>query len=412
MLSVYKTFTLRYNKVVFIYKSPVKWGVQIAGMIFQTRSNTITGKDTNHMSQSSFGNKFKVTTWGESHGKALGAVIDGCPAGLPLCEEDIQKFLDRRKPGQSRYTTARKEGDLVEILSGVFEGKTTGTPISLMVRNTDQRSRDYGNIAYSYRPGHADYTFDQKYGFRDYRGGGRSSGRETIGRVAAGAIASKILGELGISICTYTKSIGPVEIASFNKEEINQNAFYMPDAQAAVKAGEYLEECMKNQDSAGGVIECRITGTPAGLGEPVFDKLSALLAHALMSIGAVKAVEIGDGIAVTSSNGSTDNDGFTVKDGEIIKTSNHAGGIMGGISDGSEIILRAHIKPTPSISQPQQTVTKDKEPLSLEIHGRHDPVIVPRAVVVVESMAAITLADALFVNMSSQMDKVRDFYRK
>lgn len=412
MLSVYKTFTLRYNKVVFIYKSPVKWGVQIAGMIFQTRSNTITGKDTNHMSQSSFGNKFKVTTWGESHGKALGAVIDGCPAGLPLCEEDIQKFLDRRKPGQSRYTTARKEGDLVEILSGVFEGKTTGTPISLMVRNTDQRSRDYGNIAYSYRPGHADYTFDQKYGFRDYRGGGRSSGRETIGRVAAGAIASKILEELGISICTYTKSIGPVEIASFNKEEIHQNAFYMPDAQAAVKAGKYLEECMKNQDSAGGVIECRITGTPAGLGEPVFDKLSALLAHALMSIGAVKAVEIGDGIAVTSSNGSTDNDGFTVKDGEIIKTSNHAGGIMGGISDGSEIILRAHIKPTPSISQPQQTVTKDKEPLSLEIHGRHDPVIVPRAVVVVESMVAITLADALFVNMSSQMDKVRDFYRK
>ena len=412
MLSVYKTFTLRYNKVVFIYKSPVKWGVQIAGMIFQTRSNTITGKDTNHMSQSSFGNKFKVTTWGESHGKALGAVIDGCPAGLPLCEEDIQKFLDRRKPGQSRYTTARKEGDLVEILSGVFEGKTTGTPISLMVRNTDQRSRDYGNIAYSYRPGHADYTFDQKYGFRDYRGGGRSSGRETIGRVAAGAIASKILEELGISICTYTRSIGPVEIASFNKEEIHQNAFYMPDAQAAVKAGEYLEECMKNQDSAGGVIECRITGTPAGLGEPVFDKLSALLAHALMSIGAVKAVEIGDGIAVTSSNGSTDNDGFTVKDGEIIKTSNHAGGIMGGISDGSEIILRAHIKPTPSISQPQQTVTKDKEPLSLEIHGRHDPVIVPRAVVVVESMAAITLADSLFVNMSSQMDKVRDFYRK
>ena len=206
------------------------------------------------MSQSSFGNKFKVTTWGESHGKALGAVVDGCPAGLSLCEEDIQVFLDRRKPGQSKYTTARKEGDLVEILSGVFEGKTTGTPISLMVRNTDQRSRDYGNIAYSYRPGHADYTFDQKYGFRDYRGGGRSSGRETIGRVAAGAIASKILSELGISICTYTRSIGPVEITTFDKEEINNNAFYMPDALTAAKAGEYLEECMKNQDSAGGVI--------------------------------------------------------------------------------------------------------------------------------------------------------------
>ena len=354
------------------------------------------------MSGSVYGTIFKISTWGESHGKALGAVVDGCPAGLSLCEEDIQVFLDRRKPGQSKYTTARKEGDLVEILSGVFEGKTTGTPISLMVRNTDQRSRDYGNIAYSYRPGHADYTFDQKYGFRDYRGGGRSSGRETIGRVAAGAIASKILSELGISICTYTKSIGPVEITTFDKEEINNNAFYMPDALTAAKAGEYLEECMKNQDSAGGVIECRISGTPAGLGDPVFDKLNAVLAHALMSIG--------DGIAVTSLKGSTDNDGFTVKDGEIVKTSNHAGGIMGGISDGSEIILRVHIKPTPSISQPQQTVTKDKEPLSMEIHGRHDPVIVPRAVVVVESMAAITLADALFANMSSQMDKVRDFY--
>ena len=359
---------------------------------------------------STIGTIFKVTTWGESHGKAIGVVVDGCPAGLPLDESDIQKLLDRRKPGQSRFTTQRKEGDEVEILSGVFEGKTTGTPISLMVRNTDQRSRDYGNIAYSYRPGHADYTFDQKYGFRDYRGGGRSSGRETIGRVAAGAIASKILSELGISICTYTKSIGPVEITTFDKEEINNNAFYMPDALTAAKAGEYLEECMKNQDSAGGVIECRISGTPAGLGDPVFDKLNAVLAHALMSIGAVKAVEVGDGIAVTSLKGSTDNDGFTVKDGEIVKTSNHAGRIMGGISDGSEIILRVHIKPTPSISQPQQTVTKDKEPLSMEIHGRHDPVIVPRAVVVVESMAAITLADALFANMSSQMDKVRDFY--
>ncbi len=362
------------------------------------------------MNQSSFGNKFTVTTWGESHGKALGAVVDGCPAGLPLCEEDIQIFLDRRKPGQSRYTTARKEGDLVEILSGVFEGKTTGTPISLMVRNTDQRSRDYGNIAYSYRPGHADYTFDQKYGFRDYRGGGRSSGRETIGRVAAGAIASKILKELNISFCTYTKSIGPVEISSFDKKQIDQNAFYMPDADAAARAGEYLEKCMNEQDSAGGVVECRITGVPAGLGDPVFGKLDAVLAQALMSIGAVKAVEIGDGISVSSSRGSDDNDGFCVKNGSVIKTSNHAGGIMGGISDGSEIVLRAHIKPTPSISRPQETVTKDLNPLTLEIHGRHDPVIVPRAVVVVESMAALTLTDALFSNMSSQMDKIRNFY--
>lgn len=364
------------------------------------------------MNKSSFGTNFTVTTWGESHGKALGAVVDGCPAGLSLCEEDIQKFLDRRKPGQSRYTTARKEGDLVEILSGVFEGKTTGTPISLMVQNTDQRSRDYGNIAYSYRPGHADYTFDAKYGFRDYRGGGRSSGRETIGRVASGAVASKILNSLGITFCTYTKSIGPVSISKFDPEEINNNAFYMPDADAAEKAGAYLEECMKNQDSAGGVIECRISGVPAGLGNPVFEKLDAMLAQAVMSVGAVKAVEIGDGTEAATSKGSSNNDGFHMKDGQIIKTSNHAGGIMGGISDGSEIILRAYIKPTPSISQPQETVTCQGENISLEIHGRHDPVIVPRAVVVVESMCALTITDALFANMTSRMDCIQEFYKK
>lgn len=364
------------------------------------------------MNKSSFGNHFTVTTWGESHGKALGAVVDGCPAGLSLNEEDIQKFLDRRKPGQSRYTTARKEGDLVEILSGTFEGKTTGTPISLIVRNTDQRSRDYGNLAYSYRPGHADFTFDAKYGFRDYRGGGRSSGRETIGRVAAGAIASKILESLGISFCTYTKSIGPVEIKSFDAEEVSQNAFYMPDASAASAAGAYLEECMKNRDSAGGIIECRIKNVPAGLGNPVFEKLDAVLAQAVMSIGAVKAVEIGDGIQVSTMKGSEDNDGFHMENGQITKTTNHAGGIMGGMSDGSEIILRAAIKPTPSISQPQNTVTENGEEFSMEIHGRHDPVIVPRAVVVVESMCALAVTDALFSNMTSQMDRIQEFYRK
>ena len=364
------------------------------------------------MNKSSFGNHFTVTTWGESHGKALGAVIDGCPAGLSLNEEDIQKFLDRRKPGQSRYTTARKEGDLVEMLSGVFEGKTTGTPISLMVRNTDQRSRDYGNLAYSYRPGHADFTFDAKYGFRDYRGGGRSSGRETIGRVAAGAIASRILETLGISFCTYTKSIGPVEITDFDAEEITRNAFYMPDASAASAAGAYLEECMKNQDSAGGIIECRIKNVPAGLGNPVFEKLDAVLTQAVMSIGAVKAVEIGDGFQVSRMKGSEDNDGFHTENGQITKTSNHAGGIMGGMSDGSEIVLRAAVKPTPSISQPQNTVTKDGNELSLEIHGRHDPVIVPRAVVVVESMCALAITDALFSNMTSRMDSIQKFYQK
>lgn len=364
------------------------------------------------MSGSTFGNFFRISTWGESHGKALGAVIDGCPAGLPLCEEDIQKYLDRRKPGQSKFTTARKESDLVKILSGVFEGRTTGTPVSLMVNNTDQRSRDYGNIATSYRPGHADYTFDAKYGFRDYRGGGRSSGRETIGRVAAGAIAAKILEELGITLCTYTRSIGPVSISHFDPAQISENSVYMPDASAAEKAAAYLEQCMKNQDSAGGVIECRINGVPAGLGDPVFDKLDARLAQAVMSIGAVKAVEIGDGISVTAMTGEEDNDGFAIKNGQIVKTSNHAGGIMGGISDGSEIILRAHIKPTPSISQPQETVTISGEPIALSIHGRHDPVIVPRAVVVVEAMCALTLADALFSNMSARMDSIKEFYRK
>lgn len=364
------------------------------------------------MNKSSFGNHFTVTTWGESHGKALGAVVDGCPAGLSLNEEDIQKFLDRRKPGQSRYTTTRKEGDLVEILSGVFEGKTTGTPISLIVRNTDQRSKDYGNIAYTYRPGHADFTFDAKYGFRDYRGGGRSSGRETIGRVAAGAIAAKILETLGISFYTYTKSIGSVKIESFDAEEISKNAFYMPDAKAAEAAGAYLEECMKNQDSAGGIIECRIKNVPAGLGNPVFEKLDAVLAEAVMSIGAVKAVEIGDGIQVSAMKGSEDNDGFHMENGQITKNSNHAGGIMGGMSDGSEIILRAAIKPTPSISQPQNTVTDSGEETSLEIHGRHDPVIVPRAVVVVESMCALAIVDALFSNMTSQMDRIKEFYQK
>lgn len=362
------------------------------------------------MNGSTFGTRFRVTTWGESHGKALGAVIDGCPAGLSLSEEDIQAYLDRRRPGQSRYTTARKESDQAEILSGVFEGKTTGTPISIIVYNKDQRSRDYGNLARCYRPGHADFTFDQKYGFRDYRGGGRSSGRETIGRVAAGAIAAKLLGEFGISFCTYTRSIGPVQIQDFSPEEITRNAFYMPDANAAAKAGEYLETCMKNQDSAGGIVECQISGVPAGLGEPVFEKLDALLAHAIMSIGAVKSVEIGEGIRAASLNGSTDNDGFTMKDGQFCKTSNHAGGILGGISDGSTIVLRAGIKPTPSISRPQETTDHSGNPVTLEIKGRHDPVIVPRAVVVVEAMCAITLADLLFAHTTSNMEQLRKLF--
>ena len=363
------------------------------------------------MGGSIYGNCFKITTWGESHGKALGVVIDGCPAGLSLCEEDIQVFLDRRKPGQSKFTTARAESDTVEILSGVFEGKTTGTPISLMVKNKDNRSADYSEIASYYRPGHADYTFDMKYGFRDYRGGGRSSGRETIGRVAAGAIASKILKELGIEILTYTKAIGNIDIKDydFNKDQINDNDFYMPNNQAADKTREYLENVIRNNDSAGGVIECIINGMMPGIGETVFDKLDAELAKSLMSIGAVKAVEIGDGINVATTTGSQNNDAFTNNNG-ISKLTNHSGGILGGMSDGDKIVLRAYIKPTPSISESQNTVNKDGDEISINIKGRHDPIIVPRAVVVVESMAAITVLDMIIRNMSSKMDNIIKLY--
>lgn len=245
------------------------------------------------MAGSTFGKQFKITTWGESHGAGVGVVIDGCPAGLSLSSEDIQLYLNRRKPGQSRFTTPRKEDDAVEILSGVFEGKTTGTPISLVVYNCNQKSKDYSEIAACYRPGHADYTFDAKYGFRDYRGGGRSSGRETIGRVAAGAVAAKILKELGITLTAYTKSIGDISISTLDLAEIANNALYMPDADAAAKASAYLDTCMQEHDSSGGVIECIIDGMPAGIGEPVFDKLDADLAKAIFSIGAVKALRSG-----------------------------------------------------------------------------------------------------------------------
>ena len=346
------------------------------------------------MSGSTLGRIFTVTTWGESHGKAIGVVIDGCPAGVPLEEEDIQKLLDRRKPGQNRFTTARKEGDLVEILSGTFEGKTTGTPISLIVRNQDQRSRDYSAISEIYRPGHADYTFDAKYGFRDYRGGGRSSGRETIGRVAAGAIAEKILGKLGIEVRAYAKKIGPYDAS--DKE--------------AVEA--YLNDKMSKMDSVGGIVECRVTGMPAGIGDPVFDKLDANLAKAVMSIGAVKGVEIGDGFGVALALGSENNDPFRVDgNGKIRKKTNHSGGILGGISDGSEIVLRAAFKPTASIAQVQESVNRSGENVEIQVKGRHDPVIVNRAVVVVESMVALTVLDGILANMSATMDGIENFYR-
>lgn len=364
------------------------------------------------MAGSTYGTIFKITTWGESHGKAIGVTIDGCPAGIPLCEDDIQPYLNRRKPGQSQYSTPRKEDDKVEILSGVFDGLTTGTPISLMVTNTSQRSGDYSEIASYYRPGHADYTFDMKYGFRDYRGGGRSSGRETIGRVAAGAVAAKILNMLNIKVTAYTKSIGNIEVSpeNFDLSVRDKNPLYMPDAAAAEKAGQYLDKMRSEGDSAGGVAECIVTGLPAGIGEPVFEKLDANLAKSLVSIGAVKAFETGDGFAAAKSSGSENNDNFRNVNDRIIKASNHSGGTLGGISDGSDIIMRVAIKPTPSIFKEQQTVNKDNENININIKGRHDPIIVPRAIVVIEAMAALTVLDLMLVNMSSTIDNIRKIY--
>lgn len=367
------------------------------------------------MAGSTLGTIWKVTTWGESHGRGVGVVVDGCPAGLPLSESDIQAYLNRRKPGQSKFTTKRQESDEAEILSGVFEGKTTGAPISMVVWNTDQRSKDYGNIEDVYRPGHADFTFDSKYGFRDYRGGGRSSGRETTARVAAGAIAAAFLKKLGITVTAYAKSVGPytVDPERFNIEERDNNRLYMPDQETALKAEEYLEEMMEKTDSVGGVVECIIDGVPAGIGDPVFEKYDAALAKAIMSMGAVKGFEIGDGFAASRSTGSENNDRFLYgKDGKVEKATNHAGGILGGISDGSQVVFRAAFKPTPSIALPQKTVTRQGEETEIEIKGRHDPIIVPRAVVVVEAMAALTTADLLLINMSSKMDRIVSFYEK
>ena len=376
------------------------------------------------MSGSSFGKLFRITTWGESHGPGVGVVIDGCPAGLSLSTEDIQAFLDRRRPGQSKYTTKRNESDSVEILSGVFEGRTTGTPISLLVRNQDHRSRDYGNIATLFRPGHADYPFAEKYGFRDYRGGGRSSGRETIGRVAAGAVASLLLRELGITVRAYTKSIGPfsVEEKDYCLSQITENSLYMPNNAMAEQAGEYIASLMEQKDSCGGVVECTADNLPVGLGETVFDKLDALLAQAVMSIGAVKGVVFGDGFAAAASVGSVNNDPFrsvqpetsalepAADEASICKTTNHSGGTLGGMSDGSQLVLRAAIKPTSSIARTQQTVDIHGSNAEITVHGRHDPVIVPRAVVVIESMTAITLADLLLQNMTARMDHIKKIY--
>ena len=364
------------------------------------------------MAGSGFGTNFRITTWGETHGAGVGVVVDGCPAGLPLEREDVQKYLDRRKPGQSKYTTQRKEGDQVEILSGIFEGRTTGTPISMVVYNKDQRSKDYSNIKDIYRPGHADFTFDMKYGFRDYRGGGRSSGRETIGRVAAGAVAAKVLKELGIEIKAYAKAIAGIEVSKdyFDFAEMNNNPFNMPDKEAAKLVQEKADQMIKEMDSIGCIIECQITGMPVGIGETVFDKLDAELSKAIMSIGSVKGFGSGDGFEAANLRGSENNDDFICVDGKVEKETNHSGGVLGGMSDGSAIVFRAAIKPTPSIAQTQKTVNRDLDNVEIEIHGRHDPMIVPRAVVVVESMAAVTILDGVLKNLGATMDNIKKIY--
>ena len=360
------------------------------------------------MAGSSLGEIFRVTTFGESHGAGLGAVIEGCPAGVELDEDFIQKYLDRRKPGQSDFATKRNESDSVKIISGVFEGKTTGTPICLFIGNSDQHSGDYSEIKDKFRPGHADFGFFTKYGFRDYRGGGRSSGRETAARVAAGAVALKVLMEFGIDIFAYVTQIGDIKISDFDRNEISKNQLCMPDKAAAEKAAEYLRGLIEEKDSSGALVECIASGVPAGIGEPVFDKLDARLASAIMSIGAVKGIEIGDGFAVASARGSENNDEFEIAGGKISKKTNHSGGILGGISDGSDIILRAAFKPTPSIYQKQSTVNEAGENVEIEIKGRHDPLVAARAVVVVEAMVAITILDLLLI---SKTNKISDLIK-
>ena len=400
------------------------------------------------MAGNTFGKLFRITTFGESHGPALGVVIDGCPAGLRLSEADIQPYMDRRKPGQNLKTTARKEEDKIEILSGVFDGVTTGTPIAMIVRNSDQHSKDYSDIAHVFRPGHADYGFFQKYGVRDYRGGGRSSGRETLARVAGGAVAAKVLSEIGITVDAEVTELAGIDVTTAAGREA-------ADARILELKGE--------QDSAGGVVTCFVNNMPTGIGEPVFDKLDANLAKAVMSIGAVKAVEIGDGTKVAKMRGSENNDGFEAvaieiapgedEENEDIEqeptlqeinkfrtmnglealdeseyeemlsngefdgteevfqvTSNHAGGILGGMSDGAEIVLRAYFKPTPSIARPQKTANEEGDNVTISIKGRHDPTVVERANVVVECMVAITILDSLLENMGCKMDNLRDIY--
>ena len=352
------------------------------------------------MSANSFGTLFRFTTWGESHGPAIGCVVDGTPPLIPLAEADIQRWLDRRRPGQSRFTTQRREPDTVKILSGTFEGVTTGTPISLMIENVDPRSKDYGEIKDRFRPGHADYTYMAKYGIRDHRGGGRSSARETASRVAAGAVARKVLDHLlpdSVVIRGALVQMGPhaIDPARWDWDEVERNPFWSPDAQAAARWEGFLDEVRKAGSSTGAVVEVRASGVPAGLGAPLYGKLDADLATAMMGINAVKGVEIGAGFAAAALSGEENADEMRMEGGKVRFLSNNAGGILGGISTGQDVVVRFAVKPTSSILSPRRTVTADGEDTDISTKGRHDPCVGIRAVPVGEAMMAIVLADHL-----------------
>ncbi|MBF0479761.1 MAG: chorismate synthase [Candidatus Omnitrophica bacterium] len=352
------------------------------------------------MASNSFGNIFKITTFGESHGVGIGVVIDGIPPNLVIKETDIQHDLDRRKPGQSAVTTPRQEADKVEILSGVFEGKSTGAPIALLVRNSDQRTSDYDKIKGLFRPGHADYTTFTKYGIRDHRGGGRASGRETIGRVAAGAIAKKILEEKQINIAAYTLAIGDIVAKTKDFNFIEKNPVRTVDPEIVDAMVQKIEFVKAQNDSIGGIIETVVSHCPAGLGDPIFEKLNANLAYAMLSIGGIRGIEFGEGFAASRMTGSQHNDKFYM-DGKNVRTlTNHAGGILGGMSNGENIIFRLAVKPTSSIAQRQATVNKEGKDIFCDIGGRHDPCLCPRMVPVVEAMTAIVLVDALMAQQA------------
>lgn len=354
------------------------------------------------MAANTFGQLFRITTFGESHGAAIGVVIDGCPSGIEIDLEQIQQELNRRKPGQSAITSARKESDEFEILSGIFEGKTLGTPIGIIIRNEDAKSKDYEYLKDTYRPSHADYTYEQKYGIRDYRGGGRSSARETVARVAAGAIAKQILASKGIQINAFVNQVGNIKLekhySELNFQNIENNIVRCPDETTAQQMIQAIEEVKKQGDTLGGTIQCVIQNTPIGLGEPVFDKLHAVLAHAMLSINAAHGFEYGSGFAGASKKGSENNDEWENVDGKIRTKTNHAGGILGGIATGEDIYFNVAFKPIATILKQQQSINSKGEEITFQNEGRHDPCVLPRAVPIIEAMAALVLVDFLLLS--------------